>query len=352
VQRHCDDALARLISQREYVALIGPRLCGKSSMLLRQWARLRESPRHIPVYLSLGQFKNLPEAAWFGQLHQQIARQTGGLLPVPSSPAPHALALQEEIVTALDTELRGKVLVILLDQIEATPQAFGSSFFATLREMYVNRWMRTELNNVVFVLAGRFVPDELIKDATISPFRVTEIVYVHDADLEGITHLIAWLGTDNRQIATDVPARVFEWTEGDIYLTHKLCAALAREIPEGAILLADVDRAARRHLYEDEIFRKMWQQIQADPDVAVLIDALLEHREPVRFTLLQRHDGWLAGRRDRSIRPGTACYTAWCTRVFNQMPRAQNGYPRPGQSFTPTEPITVRGRAMRPCTPA
>ena len=29
VPRHCDDALARLISQREYVALIGPRLSGK-----------------------------------------------------------------------------------------------------------------------------------------------------------------------------------------------------------------------------------------------------------------------------------------------------------------------------------
>ena len=66
---------------------------------------------------------------------------------------------------------------------------------------------------------------------------------------------------EQRQISSDVPARIYEWTEGDVYLSHKLCAGLARDIPAGAILLTDVDRAARRHLYEDEIFRKMWRQI-------------------------------------------------------------------------------------------
>ncbi len=297
VRRPADEALTRLINGREYAALIGPRLSGKSSMLLRQWARLRSSALHIPVYISLGQLKNLNEADWHSHLHVQIARQTDGLLPIPRSPAPHALALQEEIINALEKELRGKVLVIMLDQIETTPAEYGSAFFATLREMFVNRWMRPALQNAIFVLAGRFVPDELIKDPAISPFRVTEIVYMDDATLEQITHLVAWLGTDQRQIASDVPARIYEWTEGDVYLTHKLCAGLARDIPEGAILLADVDRAARRHLYEDEMFRKMWTQIRADPDASTLIDTLLEHREPVRFTLLQRHImiAWLEG---------------------------------------------------------
>ena len=52
-----DEALTRLINGRDYVAVIGPRLSGKSSMLLHQWARLRDPPLHIPVYLSLGQFR-------------------------------------------------------------------------------------------------------------------------------------------------------------------------------------------------------------------------------------------------------------------------------------------------------
>ncbi len=303
VERDADAALDRLIAKRSYIALIGPRLSGKSSMLLRQWVRLRESALYVPVYLSLAQLRGLDEAAWIGQVHRQIAQQSGGLLPPPADPAPHALALQEELITSLESHLRGKVLVVMLDNVEATPEAIGTSFFATLREMYVNRWMRPVLKNIVFVLAGRFVPDELISDPGISPFRVTENVYVGDASLEQLTNLVAWLATPKRQISSDVPARVYEWTEGDVYLSHKLCAGLARDIPEGAILLPDVDRAARRHLYEDEIFRKMWRRIQDDTNLSNLIVTLLEHRDQIKFTMLQRHImvAWLEG----AIKPDT-----------------------------------------------
>lgn len=297
IERPADQSLERLIAQRSYIALIGPRLSGKSSMLLRQWARLRTSPLYVPVYISMGQLRGLDDATWIGQIHRQIAQQSNGLLKEPADPAPHALALQEEIVDALEGPLKGKVLVMMIDQVEATPEGGGTAFFATLREMFVNRWMRPILKNAVFVLAGRFVPDELIKDPAISPFRVTENIYVGDADLEHLTTLVAWLASPKRHISSEVPARIFEWTEGDVYLSHKLCAGLARDVNEGAILLPDVDRAARRHLYEDEIFRKMWQRVQEDEELSKLITTLLEHREQVRFTLLQRHVmvAWLEG---------------------------------------------------------
>jgi hypothetical protein len=330
VVRKADEQLERLINKRDYAALIGPRLSGKSSMLMRQWARLRESPLVIPVYLSFGQLRNLSETDWYGQVHLQIARQTNGLLPVPRDPAPHALALQEEIVMALEGPLNGKVLVILLDQIEATPDVVSTGFFATLREMFVNRAMRPALRNAVIVLAGRFIPDELIKDPAISPFRVTEILYVEDADLEGITKLVSWLGSDKRQLSSDVPARIFEWTEGDLYLTHKLCAGLARDITEGAILLADVDRAARRHLYEDEIFRKMWARIQSEPEALDLVLTLLEHREQVRFTLLQRHImiAWLEGAIKSDANGFCALHSLVHESVFYSLQSTRTGLPK------------------------
>lgn len=297
VTRPADDTLTFLIDRREYISLIGPRLSGKSTMLLRQWARLRRSPRYLPVYVSLGQLQALPEPDWHAYLHRQIAQQTDGRLPDPDAPAVHPLDLQEHLIDAMQGPLQGYVLVILLDQIESTPTPFASGFFAVLREMLVNRWMRQPLQNIVFVLAGRFIPDSLIEDATISPFRVTETVYVEDADFTGVMPLVAHLETPDRQLAPDVPARIYEWTEGDVYLTHKLCAALDHEIPEGTILLADVDRAVRRHLFEAPVLRRIWDQLQADPDTADLLTTLLEHHEPIRFTLLQRHimTAWLAG---------------------------------------------------------
>jgi len=330
IRRRTDDVLERLINSRDYVALIGPRLCGKSSMLLHQWARLRESPVYVPVYIALGQLATLDEAAWIGRIHTQIARQTDGLLPMPADPAPHALALEETIAEALEQELQGKVLVVMLDQIETTPPAHRTSFFAALREMFVNRALRPVWHNVVCVLAGRFIPDELIADPAISPFRVAEVVYVEDADLEGSTQLVACLGYGRRQIASDVPARVYEWTEGDVYLTHKLCAGLARDIPDGAVTFSDVDRAARRHLHEDALFRQMWAEIQADPDIAGLINTLLEHRERVRFTLLQRHImmAWLEGAIKADANGYCVMHSLVHESVFFALRRKQSGLPK------------------------
>ncbi len=206
VQRKADEALSRHINKRNYVALIGPRLSGKSSMLLRQWARLRDSQLYLPAYIALDPMSSLGEEDWYSQIHIQIARQTNNLLKPPRDPAPHALALQEELIMALDDQLKGRVLVVMLDKIEATPETVTTAFFATVREMFTNRWMRPALQNIVFVLSGRFVPDELIKDPAISPFRVTETVYVDDALLDDITQLVTLLANDRRQIAPDVPA--------------------------------------------------------------------------------------------------------------------------------------------------
>jgi hypothetical protein len=153
---------------------------------------------------------------------------------------------------------------------------------------------------------------------------------VEDADLEGITRLVSWLGNDKRQLSSDVPARIFEWTEGDLYLTHKLCAGLARDITQGAILLADVDRAARRHLYEDEIFRKMWTRIQSEPEALDLVLTLLEHREQVRFTLLQRHImiAWLEGAIKSDANGFCALHSLVHESVFYSLQSTRTGLPK------------------------
>lgn len=330
IRRKTDAALSNHVNKRNYIALIGPRLSGKSSMLLREWDRLRQSILHIPAYISLEALSSLSEEDWYSQIHIQIARQTNDLLPIPRDPAPHALALQEEIIMAMDHQLKGKVLVILLDKIEATPEKFSTAFFATIREMFTNRWMRQPLQNIVFVLAGRFVPDDLIKDPAISPFRVTETIYVEDADLEGITPLVAMLANEKRQVASDVPARIYEWTEGDVYLTHKLCAGLAGDVEEGAILLTDVDRAARRHLYEDDIFRKMWTRIREDTDMSELVLTLLDHRESVQFTLLQRHimSAWLEGAIKSDANSLCVLHSLVHESVFYSLQSTRSGHPK------------------------
>lgn len=298
VLRQADARLEQLIREQKTVAVIGPRLSGKSSMLLRQWGLLGASARWSPAYVALGELPHDSEATWHAALGAQLAQQTGLAWP-PDLP------FHEALRAALAGSPPGRKPVLLLDEIEAVPPAWNADFFASLRAAALPApphpsLRRSPPNLPTIVLAGSTLPDELIADADRSPFRVAEPVYVTDASLEALTYLVAQLATEACHLASDVPERVYEWTEGDVHLAHTLCAALARDVPRGALLIDDVDRAARQHLFAGEgaqYFERLWHAIEADPDVSRLIDALLDHREPMRFTLLQRPvmRAWLLG---------------------------------------------------------
>ncbi len=123
---------------------------------------------------------------------------------------------------------------------------------------------------------------------------------------------------------------MYEWTEGDVYLTHKLCAGLAQDVPEGMILMPDVDRAARRHLYEDDIFRKMWLRISSDSEMADLVLTLLDHRDQVRFTLLQRHimNAWLEGAIKSDSNGYCVLHSLVHESVFYSLQSTRSGHPK------------------------
>lgn len=298
VLRQADARLEQLIREQKTVAVIGPRLSGKSSMLLRQWGLLGASARWSPAYVALGELPRDSEAIWYAALSAQLAQQTG--LDWPPD-----LPFHEALRTALAGLPPDPKPVLLLDEIESVPPAWSAGFFASLRAAALPApphpsLRRSPLALPTIVLAGCTLPDELIADAGRSPFRIAEPVYVTDASLEALTYLVAQLATDARHLASDVPERVYEWTEGDVHLAHTLCAALARDVPRGALLIDAVDRAVRQRLFAGEgapHFERLWRAIEADPDVSRLIDALLDHREPVRFTLLQRPvmRAWLLG---------------------------------------------------------
>lgn len=342
ISRKSDDQLEEVIAKRDYAAVIGPRLSGKSSMLLRQVARLSKIGLYVPVYVALGKLAGIGDKEWYARLHQEIAQQTNGLIPLPDKPITHALAWGEALVKAVEAT-PGKTFVIMLDQVEATPETIGTRFFPQVREMFVNRWYQVTLKRIVFVLAGRFVPDDLIQDPAISPFRVAVSVTMDDADAAGVAGLVELLANARRRIAHDVPSRVFEWTDGDVYLTHRLCAMLAEDVREGTIQITDVDRVARRQLGEDDLFRRMWSQIQKDPQVALLVDTLLEHREQVRFTTLQRHImvAWLEGAIKPDASGNCMLHSLIHENVLYSLLSTRTGHPRPPRHHRAHDDQTV-----------
>src|SRR5690606_28055041 len=113
--RPADARLETLIRQRGVIALAGPHLSGKSSMLLRQWALLGASPRWLPVYCALGDLAALDEPAWYAALLNRVAQPVGISLPPPDPTLPPAQSWLAALHITLNRLPRGKTLVLLLD---------------------------------------------------------------------------------------------------------------------------------------------------------------------------------------------------------------------------------------------
>ncbi|NJL95670.1 MAG: protein kinase, partial [Anaerolineae bacterium] len=294
--RPADLALERWVKKLGYVALIGPRLSGKTSMLLRLWRNLTQYPqRYCVSFVNCSALTHLEGEAWFTAFWENLQRNSGGALPGATRPLEDGVALQIALSQALDGPLGRRALVVLLDAVELVPPGVRSNFFATLRLLHEQRGMDSRWERFTCVLAGSYNPNDLIADQTISPFRVAEKVYIEDA--EDTRPLVNQLATAQRSTSTDTAARLMEWTEGDVYLTQRLCALLGGQHPKGLISPAQVDQIATFHLREDDLFSSLSHKLEGMPRALSIIRALLDQQTSIRFAYHNQGlmQAWLLG---------------------------------------------------------
>src|SRR5205085_6320851 len=123
--------------------------------------------------------------------------------------------------------------------------------------------------------SGAFNPKELIQDEGVSKFNVDQRIELEDFTPAQVRELI-----DNLQLpgtfAEIVAKRVYFWTEGQPYLTQKLCLHLTgiaeSEMMQSPQLTRAVDQLAR--------------QLFGDPQYLMRIRRLSE-REPKLFQYIQ-----------------------------------------------------------------
>jgi hypothetical protein len=348
--RQADKDLPQLLTQVDYVALIGPRLSGKTSMLTHLWERFSPLPRFVMAYINLSRYQTLDEARWYAAMVAELVASAGGALP-PAPNVEDAIDFREALLLWLKAYIPDRVLVILFDDVETVPISMGTSLFATLREMFVSRGVEPALRRLSFVLAGSYIPDELIPDPTISPFRVAEKVYVEDA--EDISPLVRQLESPEHPLSPDVGARIMEWTEGDVYLTQRLCERLAQRYAQGAITPAAVDQIVERYLLDDDTFDNLEQRLRGQPRVLNVIHDVVSRETTLRFSRTNRvlAHAWLLG----CIKPNSygnciarnAIYHQVLEQLLGRMEtQMQNTHfsPSPKPARPSEEPQVLRGR--------
>ncbi len=282
VRRQADRELYDALLQGRFCYVLTPRQMGKSSLVIRTGARLRESGAGVAVLDLTAAGQNLNVEQWYGGLLLQIGQQLDledELLEYWGNRA--LLSPLQRWMEAVRNIVLPRYLdrlVIFVDEIDSVLSLPFSTdeFFAGIREFYNRRTQYEELERLTFCLLGVATPSDLIRDTRTTPFNIGQRIELHDFTESEAAPLAQGLGRDDRTNAR-LLKRVLYWTNGHPYLTQRMCRAVAEEM----IVKSedDVDRvckelflSSRARERDDNLLFVRERILRSEVDLAALLE--------------------------------------------------------------------------------
>ncbi len=282
VRRDADEKLYTGLMENEFCHVLTARQMGKSSLMLRTAARLRESGIGVAALDLTGIGTNLSPEQWYSGLIVQLGDRLNledELLEfwkanVSLGPMQRWISAIRKVVLPL---YPGR-LAIFIDEIDAVASLSFSTdeFFAGIRECYNLRNENPEMNRITFCLLGVANPSDLIRDTRTTPFNVGRRIELNDFTEQEALPLAEGLGrtaAENHSLLK----RVFYWTNGHPYLTQRLCKAVSENGAHGSI--HDIDESIKRMFfskraqeYDDNLIFVRERLLRSGVDVAALLN--------------------------------------------------------------------------------
>jgi WD40 repeat protein len=245
VVRQADSQLHAALLQGEFCYVLHARQMGKSSLMGRTAARLREEGVAVARLDLTGIGQNVTPEQWYFGLLNRIGEQLDlegeleafWLEPTRLGPLQRWMAALRQVVLA---RCPGR-LVIFIDEIDVVRSLPFSTdeFFASIRECYNRRGDDPEFARLTFCLLGVATPSDLIHDTRTTPFNIGRRIELTDFTETEAALLAHGLDRPTPQ-AHLLLQRVLHWTAGHPYLTQRLCQAAAQD--ETVTDAAGVDR--------------------------------------------------------------------------------------------------------------
>jgi WD40 repeat protein len=231
VERAADRDLYEGLSQGQFCYVLHARQMGKSSLMARTAARLREEGVAVVVLDLTAIGQNVSVEQWYDGLLVQL----GAALDLEDElddywrEHPRVGPLQRWMSGLRDVVLArvpGRV-VLFIDEIDVVQSLPFSTdeFLAGIRECYNRRVEDPAFERLTFCLLGVASPSDLIRDARLTPFNIGRRIELTDFTEAEAAPLAA--GLPGKREAEAVLQRILHWTNGHPYLTQRLCQAVA-----------------------------------------------------------------------------------------------------------------------------
>jgi serine phosphatase RsbU (regulator of sigma subunit) len=286
--KYYSNAISQIVDglrEGTHCALLGPRLSGKTHLLLYVDRILAESLGWSCIYIDLYAIKAFTLQGFFAELMDligtRIVERTGLSLTIPEASVASSAVFRGFLTDAV-LEL-GHDLILIIEHLEAVPTDLVQALLTSLRAAYMDQ--QTLETRVLVVVSGALSLATLTVGES-SPFRgIARRVFVGDlARGESATLIDEQLAGAGVTASRRARLRLLRSTGGDPYLIRRICQRCVEVAGEESSrkLRARMVRDVVRGFLRDEVYQYAPLQeavrlIEEDPDLLHCILLLLAH---------------------------------------------------------------------------
>jgi serine phosphatase RsbU (regulator of sigma subunit) len=283
--RNAIDQIVDSLREGTHCALLGPRLSGKTHLLLYVDQILAQSLGWTCLYIDLYAINAFTLQGFFAELMaligRRLAERTGLSASIPEADVASSATFRGFLTDAV-LEL-GHDLILIVEHLEAVPTDLVQALLTSFRAVYMDQ---QALDTRVLVVVSGALSLATLTVGESSPFRgIARRVFVGDLGEDDSAALIdEQLAAAGITATTRARKKLLCSTSGDPYLIRQICQRCAEAVhaESSPRLRANVVRQVVRNFLQVQVYQYAPLQeavrlVEEDPDLLHCILLLLAH---------------------------------------------------------------------------